>query len=649
MPDQIGRYKIQQLLGTGGMATVYLAQDPAIDRLVAIKLMAHQFAHDQKLRERFYQEARLVARLKHPAIIDIYDFGEYDKQPYLVMPYFTGGSLRERMAHPFTLPELLELLDYLGPALEVAHKAGVTHRDIKPDNVLFDENNHPYLSDFGIARQEGVTFGTVLIGTPTYISPEQINGDKTISSCSDIYSLGVMVYELLAGRPPFLGERNALLNQHLHQPIPDIGTFRPDLPPAIQPVLEKAMAKDPALRYQTVTAFTNVLRSLAALPNQPISTFIETARPTPSPPPRRRRFLYPAGMGIILALILWGAIGPLSPLFVAQLFPNQVVSQPTQELASALLTPTIPLLLTPTATATLLPTATVLPSPTPTLTPVPSATNTPTQTPSPPPTSTPTSTPTITLTPTPTATPLPKDGEVRAIIIPSGLRVMMVHVSAGFFLMGGQTSNDASLPQSTVYLDRFWIDQYEVTNAVYASCVAAGACNPPSNTRSHDRLSYYNNPTYANYPVIYVSWNDANDFCQWRGGNLPTEAQWEKAARGDDERTYPWGNAGPDCDLANYTGCLGDTSEVGRYPAGASPYGAFDMAGNVWEWVADWYDINYYDNAPIENPMGPAVGTYKTLRGGSWSDGVAYIHVAFRNYNVPNNRFDYIGFRCVQD
>lgn len=200
-----------------------------------------------------------------------------------------------------------------------------------------------------------------------------------------------------------------------------------------------------------------------------------------------------------------------------------------------------------------------------------------------------------------------------------------VFVPAGEFLMGSAAddadADDNEKPQHTVYLDAFWIDRVEVTNAMYARCVKAKACAPPLQDTSERRKRYYGNPEYANYPVIYVSWEAAQAYCQWAGGRLPTEAEWEKAARGIDGRQYPWGDEPLNCTHSN-SGirgcCVGDTTAVGSYPSGASPYGALDMAGNVYEWVADWYDREYYSRSPARNPAGPAAGEKRVIRGGSW-------------------------------
>ena len=216
----------------------------------------------------------------------------------------------------------------------------------------------------------------------------------------------------------------------------------------------------------------------------------------------------------------------------------------------------------------------------------------------------------------------------------------MVLVPAGEFLVGSNESNDEK-PPHRVYLDAYSIDKYETTNALYKRFMDATGPPAPSDWTN----SRFNE---LNQPVVGVSWHDADAYCKWAGKRLPTEAEWEKAARGTDGRKYPWGEQW-DASRANSTESkLGKTAPVGSYPSGASPYGAQDMAGNAWEWVADWYDSTYYKNSPERNPKGPDSGTSRVLRGGSWGRYAIYLRSASRSYSTPDKRFSDIGFRCAR-
>ncbi len=235
--------------------------------------------------------------------------------------------------------------------------------------------------------------------------------------------------------------------------------------------------------------------------------------------------------------------------------------------------------------------------------------------------------------------------------------MIMVYVPAGTFKMGSD-STDREKPVHDVTLDAFWIDRTEVTNAEYAKCVAAGRCVAPSSTKSDTRDSYYGNSQYDDYPVIYVSWNDADQYCKWAGGQLPTEAQWEYAAHRSQYYDYPWGNTfdgtrsnfcDKNCpfDWANKAVDDGyaDTAPVGNYPSGASWVGALDVAGNVWEWVQDWYGS--YSATSQTNPAGPDSGDQRVLRGGSWRSVRSNVGVTSRYDGVPDDGDVDQGFRCV--
>ena len=240
----------------------------------------------------------------------------------------------------------------------------------------------------------------------------------------------------------------------------------------------------------------------------------------------------------------------------------------------------------------------------------------------------------------------------------------LLYIPAGNFEMGSTGNEVDERPVHTVYLKAFFMDQTEVTNAMYAMCVKAGICEPPqANTSiSHNASNgsvYYGNPLFDNYPVIFVNWVDAKTYCKWAGRRLPTEAEWEKAATWDaslgTKRPYPWGKK-VDCSYANYYGdgnnlCVGDTTAVGSYPSGISFYGILDMAGNVWEWVADRYDPEYYGvTSDYNNPTGPRSGDYIVIRGGSFLTGRSNgVRSSDRDYLPPDNTSHNVGFRCAMD
>jgi len=227
----------------------------------------------------------------------------------------------------------------------------------------------------------------------------------------------------------------------------------------------------------------------------------------------------------------------------------------------------------------------------------------------------------------------------------------MVYVPSGTFTMGSETGEENERPVHNVWLSGFWIDRYEVTNAQYRKCEAAGICKRPAYIESNKRSNYYISSDYDDYPVIFVSSDDAAAYCQWVGKRLPTEAEWEKAASWDwrtgTKFTWPWGNAFDNSRVRD--GQPSDTMPVGSHPQGASPYGAMDMAGNVLEWTADYYDADYYKNSPSSNPKGPATGFGRVVRGGRWWDVEYDLRTTRRQQRDANAREMYLGFRCARN
>lgn len=264
-PQIFGRYEIKSELGRGGFGTVFHAFDPLFKRDVALKVLPREFLHAPNFRRRFEREAQTVASLEHPAIVPVYDFGEKEGQPYLVMRYLSGGTLHQRLdTGPLPLAEVIRIINRIAPALAEAHGQGIVHRDLKPDNILFDHRRDPYITDFGLVKvtqgEGNVTSGNVILGTPAYMSPEQARGAAHIDGRSDIYSLGIVLFEMLSGQLPYQAETPVgLLMQHLNDPIPRILAVVPDLPPLCEAVIARSLAKDPRERFNSAIELAKAL------------------------------------------------------------------------------------------------------------------------------------------------------------------------------------------------------------------------------------------------------------------------------------------------------------------------------------------------------------------------------------------------------
>jgi serine/threonine-protein kinase len=282
--ETIDRYEIRGVAGRGGMSTVYVAIDPHFKREVAVKVMTTELLENDTLKARFQQEAQIIAALEHPAIVPVYDFGEDEMRPFLVMRLMQGGTLADRLqTGPLSVKETARILDRVGSALERAHQEGIIHRDLKPSNIMFDQYGDAFLADFGIARlTEGAKTltGENVIGTPAYMSPEQIHGDRKVDGRSDIYALGVICFEMLTGQRPFNEKTPArLMMQHLIDPVPSICALRPDLPPNMDAVINRSLAKSPDERYAQASELTGTLDTLASVstPQTPVRPATEAS------------------------------------------------------------------------------------------------------------------------------------------------------------------------------------------------------------------------------------------------------------------------------------------------------------------------------------------------------------------------------------
>ncbi|MEW6086423.1 MAG: serine/threonine-protein kinase [Chloroflexota bacterium] len=342
--DNVGPYKIIEQLGQGGMATVYKAYHASLDRYVALKALHPAFGEDVTFSARFQREARVVAKLEHPHIVPVYDYAEHEKRPYLVMKYIEGDTLKARLNQgPLTTQEIEKVVDSVGSALAYAHKQGILHRDIKPSNVLVAKDGEMYLADFGLARiaqsGESTLSSDMIMGTPQYISPEQAMGKKELDDGTDIYSFGVMLYEMVVGQVPFSADTPfSIIHDHIYTPLPLPQTINPNVPEPVQRVLLKALAKERADRHsnvsELVTAFkeawgesgipmkgtsVTIAKSVAppdktrmkstAEPTK-MSAKAEVAAPAPSPKKKRSAFVW-VGLVTLLGLCVTG-------LFVAR-------------------------------------------------------------------------------------------------------------------------------------------------------------------------------------------------------------------------------------------------------------------------------------------------------------------------------------------
>jgi serine/threonine-protein kinase len=540
LPANIGKYELLEFLG-GGMSHVYRARDTAIGRQVAIKILTPEACQDPEAKARFLQEARMAGNIEHENIIRIHDYGEEQGRPFIVMEFLVGEDLRHaiRDNHAGDMANRLRIALDVARALEYIHSRKIIHRDIKPDNVHIDASGKVKLMDFGIAKAEGLhlTRTGFAVGTPYYMSPEQVRGEPATESM-DIYAFGILLFELLTGRKPVEGDTlERLFYAILNEPLKPEPMVEAGVPAAIVDLVLRCTAKKPEGRPRS---FTEVIAELAPPPPSSVSPVVR--RPV-------------ALIAAVIAVVL----------LVAAAVVYLVTRGSTKPLA-------------------------------------------------------------------PIAATAPVKRELPAVLeIETG---QMVLVSAGPFLSGADRHSET--------LPAFYIDRTEVPNSAYARfCQSKGRPLPPGFAADH-----------PDYPVVGITFVDAQEFARWAGKRLPTALEWEKAARGADGRSYPWGN---EADPSRANGA--DTKPAGPMPvtafaASESPYRTLNMTGNVWEFADDLKTPSAQavrSFAAILKPPPTATEPWYTIRGGSYkrplTDGVVYEWTSIpARFSAPD-----IGFRCAKN
>jgi formylglycine-generating enzyme required for sulfatase activity len=598
------RYRIVALLGQGGFGAVYRAWDLNLQKSCAVK---ENFSTTSEAQAQFTLEARWLANLHHSNLPRVIDHFLLPQGQYLVMDFVEGEDLDQILTQrgPVSpdlavtwISQITEVLDYLH-----SQNPPVIHRDIKPANIRITPQGKALLVDFGIAKEYDPVSHTARAAravTEGFSPPEQY-GFGHSDHRADLYALGATLYALLVGYPPPESVQRTI-GARLQSPR----TLNPAITPAIEAAILKALELVPDARFQSAFEFQRALMA---------PTYFHTVTPTPTLAPSTVAPALPTtAPKNVLPLAIVAVMSVLLTLVGAtwffQSFNAPTSSPPTEARVVA------------------------------------ASTTEPTKPPTEPPTESPTDTPTR---PIDTNTPVSQMPEIGPTQVSAIDGMVMVFVPQGNFPMGSADSNneadDGQKPQHTVFLEAFWIDRTEVTNEKYKLCADKGGCQALIKNSSATRELYFNNPQYSNYPVVYVSWGEARVYCKWAGRRLPTEAEWEKAARGTDGRNYPWGNNAPDSSLLNFNST--DTTPVGSYPQGASAYGGLDMVGNVWEWVSSLYWSYPYDAGDgRENPNSTSM---RVVRGGSWANTDTYVDAAFRGRFAPTIQLSGVGFRCAAD
>ncbi len=583
LADALGeKYEILRWIGGGGMAEVFLTRHRVHGALFAVKVPSMELAQDERIVARFVQEARTAANLSgHPNIVPIFDVGEQHGLYYLIMQYVEGEDLAKYLKHSGRLsPEqAARIVCQVADALVWASEKGVVHRDLKPSNLYLDRSGRVMVLDFGIAKAADVptvmTMATERLGTTYYMSPEQIRGEPC-DTRSDLYSLGVVFFELLSGRKPFDGDSyRAVELAHAQTPPPDLQELDPAIPPELAATVQKLLEKDPGRRYQTPRELVDDLNEVGARHPADLSTRLAKGQeplPGPAPPPAVpiETVIAPAAKQSSQKLLI-GAVAALAILVLAAA-TYLVFEKKSHQ---------------PATIASLAPVA---------------------------------------------ISAHPKE-------LTDRLGEHMMLVPAGDFIFGNSTDPASPNGQEVDPLPAFYIDETEVSSGNYKRfCDETG----------HPAPAYKEFSAEPDLPVTHISFDDAAAFAHWIGKRLPSEKEWEKAARGTEGRTYPWGDN-------TWTDAPTTIQPVIAFPKRASLYGAYNMAGNVAEWTTSHFPVGPQEIADFANNLGSTRFSqdWRVVKGGWFGPDKASQRLwkAYMRRGWPRDNGDspLIGFRCASD
>jgi len=620
----IGNYEVISQFGEGGMGELYLGRHTRLAREVVIKTIRTEDFNPRQiehLRERLEREALIQSQLDHPNIVRVYDFIAVGEKTCIVMEHVPGRDLRKMILHetgPIPARRAIHLFKQILEAINYAHNfnyvdksgerhRGIIHRDLKPANILVTPEDLVKVTDFGIVKMRGVKGGTQMgfnPGTPEYMSPEQARG-KDLDHRSDIYSLGIVLYEMLTGRVPFDADGSGtsdyeIRRGHIELPVPRLSKFLPGIPQALELIVFKALEKDPDHRFQTASQFLDTIIQFESTgvvevsqPKEPRKTVLQ---PPPPPPVAEDSGRGGSDADTVISAPEGGATGKLEPPSrpepspvppTAPLPPSAGQRQPGRPLL--LIALGLVLVAAFGASWWILKQA--------------------------------------------PASALPEEAAPNAVSVPPG----MISIPGGEFQMGRDDGNVYERPAHKVQVKPLYIDHYEVTNDEYAKFVRLTRRNPPA----HWREGQYENGE-ARLPVVNVTWYEARAFCEWAGKRLPVESEWEYAARGRDNRLYPYGNEWkPRFSNARETG-LDKPQAVGSYPEGDSTFGVADLAGNVAEWTETEY-------LPYPGSQARRDDGHRIIRGGGFRVPAREQTATERFFDRPSASYDFVGFRCAKD